>query len=893
MKNYRTIRKSLHLFSCCCLLLGMGVPAGMLHGQAPTDERIQLMSDALAARDAGDLALAREKLMALLELSPGDPALERLLANVEVKLRAAEELAAPEVELSSEAEEGSAVVIVAPDGDPAADVAPLSAFATEVQQISAEQQQEMAAAVNEARAYMGMASEQLANAEFQLAVATLDTARSELPRNSMTEELHRELEENHSEAYLKYVQYQLQEGDLAGARQSLDGYAEIPSDSRRDARQARNLERELVNPARMPIEEASPGFVEDQKEIREMIRVGRAQFLNGDLLGSENTFRQVEATDVYNSEAKAMLARIAEEKRRRNHLDRTKTRKQMLEEIGGAWQRPQIYVNRPQEEIEVAEKLPLEIKLNEIRIPSVNFAGVELSRAINTLSQVSAEYDPDGIGVNIVPMDPNRTEPLVYMNVRDLSLKRILDLMVDSVTFQYDIEPDAVIVRPGVRRRPDLVTENFPVSSATIQRMMGRAAPTAPSAAMDDPFAAPTSSGPSAAPDGGDSSNGLRDFLQQAAGVDFSVAGSSLIYDGTDVWVTQTKRNLERVRNVFRRLTDVRQVEIEAKFLEVSESAVNELGFDWQVTSPGGHASYATQNRSLAGAFAGSQGSSEIRVGDISVPFSPPTIPGAASLGAGATSVALIDGSVDGFDVRAAVRMLSQRTGSDLLSAPKLTVLSGHQATINVAQEIRYPDSYGDTESDVGRGGAGDAGSAGVTITPGTPQDFQMRRVGVELTVTPTVEQDNSVTLDLNPRVTEFEGFVEFGGVGLAISGGQVVTIPSGFFQPVFATRELNTKVNIWDGATVVMGGLTREDVRRVSDKLPILGDIPVLGRLFRSEGEGSQKRNLLVFVTANLVSPGGSPMRQQLRNVEPGALFQNPTVVLPSGAISREKREE
>jgi general secretion pathway protein D len=295
----------------------------------------------------------------------------------------------------------------------------------------------------------------------------------------------------------------------------------------------------------------------------------------------------------------------------------------------------------------------------------------------------------------------------------------------------------------------------------------------------------------------------------------------------------------------------------------------------------------------LASAFAGSQGSSEIRVGDLSVPISPPTIPGAAAMGAGATSVALIDGSVDGFDVRAAVRMLSQRTGSDLLSAPKLTVLSGHQATINVAQEIRYPDSYGDTQSDVGRGGTGDAGAAGVTITPGTPQDFQMRRVGVELMVTPTVEQDNSVTLDLNPRVTEFEGFVEFGGVGLAISGGQVVTIPSGFYQPVFATRELNTKVNIWDGATVVMGGLTREDVRRVSDKTPFLGDIPLLGRFFRSEGEGSQKRNLLVFVTANLVSPGGSPMRQQLRNVEPGALFQNPTVVLPGGAVSREKREE
>jgi len=839
----------------------------MLHGQTTSDERIRLMSDALAARDAGNLEAARENLLELLQLSPGDPGLQRLLDNVEVNLQAT--MLTPPVEL----------------GD----------LAGSVVRISDEQKRELDSLVEESRARRGLAQENLDRGEYLLAIGTLRTARAETPNNALTSSLHAQLEQDLGEAYLQYVKYQLDSGDLAGARQTLDAYAGLSPDSRRSERTVRNLERELISPARIPIEEASPGFVEEQEEIRRMIRIGRAQFLNGDLLGAENTFRQVEATDVYNSEAKAMLARIAEEKRRRNHLDRTKTRTQMLEEIGGAWQRPQIYVNRPKEVEEVVERLPLENKLNEIRIPSVNFAGVELSRAINTLSQVSAEYDPAAIGVNIVPMDPDRTEPLVYMNVRDLSLKRILDLMVDSVSFQYDIEPDAVIVRPGVRRRPDLETENFPVSAATIQRMMGRSAPTQANAAVSDPFAPPPSGpqGGGGAGGGANTSGQLRNFLQQAAGVDFSVAGSSLIYDGTDVWVTQTTRNLERIRNVFRRLTDVRQVEIEARFLEVTESAVDELGFDWQVVSPGGNASYRTQNRSLASAFAGSQGSSEIRVGDLSVPISPPTIPGAAAMGAGATSVALIDGSVDGFDVRAAVRMLSQRTGSDLLSAPKLTVLSGHQATINVAQEIRYPDSYGDTQSDVGRGGTGDAGAAGVTITPGTPQDFQMRRVGVELMVTPTVEQDNSVTLDLNPRVTEFEGFVEFGGVGLAISGGQVVTIPSGFYQPVFATRELNTKVNIWDGATVVMGGLTREDVRRVSDKTPFLGDIPLLGRFFRSEGEGSQKRNLLVFVTANLVSPGGSPMRQQLRNVEPGALFQNPTVVLPGGAVSREKREE
>ena len=90
------------------------------------------------------------------------------------------------------------------------------------------------------------------------------------------------------------------------------------------------------------------------------------------------------------------------------------------------------------------------------------------------------------------------------------------------------------------------------------------------------------------------------------------------------------------------------------------------------------------------------------------------------------------------------------------------------------------------------------------------------------------------------------------------------------------------------DGATVVMGGLTRDEVKSVNDSVPLLGDIPGLGRIFRSEGETRQKRNLLIFVTANLVSPGGSPARQSYRNVNANSLFQNPTIMTPSGSVNR-----
>jgi len=259
------------------------------------------------------------------------------------------------------------------------------------------------------------------------------------------------------------------------------------------------------------------------------------------------------------------------------------------------------------------------------------------------------------------------------------------------------------------------------------------------------------------------------------------------------------------------------------------------------------------------------------------------------NLAATAANFGTLSGVLGEFDVGLIVRALSQKQGTDLMSAPKVTVLSGKTAEIVVAQELRYPESYSDIESEVGSTSAGGTGgSAGVTITAGTPQDFVVRNVGVEMEVTPTVEADSSISLLLEPRVTEFEGFVEYGGPSIAISSGTTVTVPAGFFQPIFSVRRVRTEVTIWDGATVVMGGLTREQVVDVSDKIPVLGDIPLLGRFFKSEGESSQKRNLLIFVTANLISPGGAPAQQKFSTVDPSSLFQNPSIVTPGGGISR-----
>ena len=299
------------------------------------------------------------------------------------------------------------------------------------------------------------------------------------------------------------------------------------------------------------------------------------------------------------------------------------------------------------------------------------------------------------------------------------------------------------------------------------------------------------------------------------------------------MWVTNSRRNLDKIRNILLRYNEVRQVEIEAKFMEVNQGALKELGFNWNIAK-GDNTLFSTYNGSVYNnrplndtGSAISAGSVPITIlgGTFTEPYKvsqlPPDLPSTINLAS--TAVKTTDtvlGALNGYEVSMVVNALEQKQGSDLLCAPKVTVISGSTASITVSQQMRYPESWGDVQSNVGSsGGSGDSGSAGVTITPGTPQDFTTTDIGVQMEVTPNVEEDGSINLTMNPRVTEFEGFMEYGGVAVAISSGTTVTVPSGFIQPVFSIREVRTNVTVFDGATVVMGGLTREEVRSVDDK--------------------------------------------------------------------------
>jgi general secretion pathway protein D len=570
--------------------------------------------------------------------------------------------------------------------------------------------------------------------------------------------------------------------------------------------------------------------------------------------------------------------------------NRIVTRSQLLDEVDSAWTRPQV-VGKGVESMGNGTQEQVLDRLKDIFIPKVEFRDLPLSQVVEALSEISTQHAEDENGLNIVLIDPQGHDPKVSILLRRLSLLRVMDFVVESVGFEYDAQEDAVVIRPRQGPGFGLETDFYPVSRSTLIRLTGihEAALSEPADGLVDPFA-PQETRPE--DQRRDTERSLKSFLQRA-GVPFEgVEGADLAMADGQLIVTQTPRNHEKIRQLLRRYREVKQVEIEARFIEVQERNLRELGLEWTLVSGDGDFRFGTNERDLATAFTIGQDERELVIDreGLNLPRIPqgaPVLPVTVDLAEEAGNLLNYGGTLGELDVEAVIRALERQSGNDLLSAPKLTVLSGKTAEIVVAEEFRYPEMYGDTNAEVGRGDS-NSGSAGVAITAGTPRSFTTRNVGVEMEVTPNVEENNSISLRLKPKVTEFEGFVEYGGTSVAIASDTTVTVPSGFFQPVFSVRRVDTEVTIWDGATVVMGGLTREHAVRVNDKVPLLGDLPLLGRLFRSEGESTQKRNLLIFVTANLVSPGGSPAFQYLPGVEPNSLYQAPLLSTPAGLSGR-----
>lgn len=496
--------------------------------------------------------------------------------------------------------------------------------------------------------------------------------------------------------------------------------------------------------------------------------------------------------------------------------------------------------------------------------------------------------------------DPGALRIENSLRLRNVPLAVALKYVCDATGLRYKVDNYAVILVPQTESGEDLFTRTFrvpPDFSASLSSGQDGGP-----AADVDPFDTGAAAGAgllSARPP-------IIELLRQS-GIVFNEGSSAALGGSGTLLVTNTPSELDKIEQLVEIYTgqQPKQVKITTKFVEITQENNDELGFDW-IVSP-----FGLSKNNLFGT-GGTIGSGGVRTGSdyISpvngtsipgIPASPDqqvtnTVTGGLRSGDQAVTRNSIDAILNNPDrtaqnanvapgilgltglfsdgqVQMIMRGLAQKKGVDLMTAPSVTARSGDKASIEVIREFIYPTEYEPPELPqqnnnnnlLGGGGGGGGGIA----TPATPTAFETKNTGVTLEIEPRIG-DNDFVIDIRflPQIVEFEGFINYGSPILSpstdIFGNPVnaVITENRIEMPVFSKRSVDTSLTIYDGFTVAVGGLMREDVQNVQDKVPILGDIPLIGRLFQSKAENRIKSNLIIFVTAQIIDATGRPLR-------------------------------
>ena len=677
-------------------------------------------------------------------------------------------------------------------------------------------------------------------------------------------------------------------------------------------------------------------------KVRRTLYLAEGNYNLGKYDDAKREYENVLRIDPYNSAARRGMERLAQAKSDYYRAAYDHTRAELLAQVDAAWE---LAVPADAPELptsfggsgETGGVAYITEKLKRIIIPRIDFEDTTVEEAIDFLRLRSAELDtleldPARKGVNFVVRRPRTTPALGgadavldaaaaealpaatadpgslrvrELRVRNVPLSVALKYICDQTKLRYKVDDFAVTLVPQTETGEDIFTRSFQVPP-DFQTSLDSGGDAAGGGEVD-PFAEPAAG---AAASTLKPRKPIKELLMQS-GIAFGEGTSATLSSNGVLLVTNTPTELDKVEQLVELSTtkQPKQVKITTKFVEISQENGEELSFDW-IIGP-----FTSSNGEWVGT-GGTIGSGSTRTGQ---DFSGTSIDGVTS---GSTSevsnivtggnrsgdTAIDRNSIDAIlnnpnrgtqtatvapgilsltglfndgEMKLIMRGLSQKKGTDLMTAPSVTARSGQKATIEIIREFIYPTEYeppelpnsvGSSFVDSGFNSLTGTNSSSVStfpVTPATPTAFETRNTGVTLEIEPTIgENDFMIDLRFVPEIVEFEGFINYGSP--ISSGGtdalgnpiQVVITENRIEMPVFSTRRVNTSLTIYDGYTVAVGGLMREDVQNVEDKVPILGDIPFVGRLFQSKSENRIKSNLIVFVTAQIIDPTGRPLR-------------------------------
>jgi general secretion pathway protein D len=363
----------------------------------------------------------------------------------------------------------------------------------------------------------------------------------------------------------------------------------------------------------------------------------------------------------------------------------------------------------------------------------------------------------------------------------------------------------------------------------------------------------------------------IQETVDPQSWVDVGGQGTVTAYENKKLVVYQTPENHREIVNLLQQMRKSlgHQVAIEARFLVVSENFLEEIGLDisgniflgdrfgnsqWRMES---FELAQPESTGLTGSFGFDDQTQGVQFPPGFPPGNPQTIPPGALMGFFGGS---FGGILDGLEANFLIRATQAHRDSESLTAPKVTVLSGESATLQVRQTIRYPllptlsvSGFGGTGGTGGTGGAGGLGGGS-----SFQQNYGEIPTGPTLNITPTITPDKRhVLLNIVAELWDFLGFkttvVETpipGGVGGQATGVYTYNVT----LPQTERSRVKTRVSVPDGGTLLLGGLKRSAGIEKEIGVPVLSKIPILGRAFTNRSKVADQKVLLILVKPTII---------------------------------------
>ena len=591
-----------------------------------------------------------------------------------------------------------------------------------------------------------------------------------------------------------------------------------------------------------------------------LLRESRILYKNKKYEKVRDNMEKVLVLDPYNQDAMTLLNKTYKKLYDVGMLRRENDALERLTEVEWKWNEAVL-----PEDSSISEEVPREMtgnrstlydKLQKIMIDKILFETTDIQSILARLAALSKENDPEGVGVSIIP-PPDiavRSRKIPYLELEKVPLMEVLKYVCELAGLKYKIEDRAVLV--GTEGIDDMEHGFFQVRNSLINRI---AAEVGPKEEKEEEKTGGIKDRVDTFTDEGAFDEASTELKSVAAvtpemlkqffndrGISFEDPNSSIAFDTktNKLIVKNTPDNLRRMDALLKEI-DIQTplVLIEAKILEISMNAVEELGFDWTLT-------YLNTNTNQRFTFG-------------NLPVSNLYRPSSEANNKLINNMNILPnfGSDNQFNLFLSVRAIDRTDRAEVISSPRLLTTSGQEASLNVDQQRYFPDSWDDPEVTIING-------TSYTYNPPVP-DFEEQAVGTIFKVTPTVSPNNyTIIVKMNTDISKMTGWSNYdysiiiGGLMNSPADTTIGNVTPKMKMPEFSRRVVDTSVKIYDGETVVIGGILEDMATKKDDKWPFLGDVPMLGRLFTDSFSKSQKTNLLIFVTSRLMKGNGLPVR-------------------------------